>query len=76
MISQKRTTIYFDKSIHRTLRIKAVETERSISELVNEAVKLALLEDSVDIEAFEKRKNENNLPFESVIRDLKNRGKI
>jgi predicted HicB family RNase H-like nuclease len=38
--SQKRATIYFDPDIHRALRVKAAETDRSISALVNEAVKL------------------------------------
>ena len=41
----KRATIYFDPELHRALRLKAAETERSVSELVNEAVKLALVED-------------------------------
>ena len=44
---QKRTTIYFDSAIHRALRIKAAELDRSVSDLVNEAVKLSLAEDAV-----------------------------
>jgi hypothetical protein len=74
--SQKRTTIYFDPDIHRALRFKAAETERSVSDLVNEAVKLRLAEDVEDISAFEERIREPNLPFEDVLRDLKKRGKI
>jgi hypothetical protein len=73
---QKRTTIYFDPDIHRALRFKAAETDRSVSELVNEAVKLRLAEDVEDISAFEERMLEPNLPFEDVLRDLKKRGKI
>ena len=72
----KRTTIYFDPDIHRALRIKATETERSISELVNEAVKLGLAEDAEDLAAFEERAMEPNLIFEEVLKDLKKRGKI
>ena len=73
---QKRATVYFDPELHRALRLKAVETERSMSELVNEAVKLTLAEDAEDLAAFEERASEPDLPFESVVKDLKRRGKI
>ena len=73
---QKRATIYFDADLHRALRVKAAETDRSVSELVNQAVKLALAEDAEDIAAFEERRHEPNLSFEEVLKDLKNRGKI
>jgi hypothetical protein len=72
----KRATVYFDPYLHRALRLKAAETERSISELVNEAVKAALAEDFSDIEAFEVRENETDYAFEDVVKDLKRRGKI
>lgn len=74
--SQKRATIYFDPDIHRALRVKAAETERSISALVNEAVKLRFAEDVADLAAFDERAHEPNLPFEDVLKDLKQRGKI
>ena len=74
--TQKRATIYFNPDIHRVLRLKAVETDRSISELVNEAVKLSLAEDDEDLVAFEERLAEPNLAFESVLKDLKRSGKI
>ena len=74
--SQKRATIYFDSFLHRALRLKSAQTERSISELVNEAVKAALAEDASDFEAFEVRENETDCAFEDVVRDLKRRGKI
>lgn len=73
---QKRATIYLNSELHRALRIKAAETEYSISELVNEAVKNSLLEDSIDLEAFEKRKNEPLFAFEDVLKKLKKNGKI
>jgi len=72
----KRTTIYFDPNIHRALRIKSAELDRSVSELVNEAVKLSLAEDAEDLVAFEERAQEPNLLFEDVVKDLKERGKI
>ncbi len=74
--AQKRATIYFDAFLHRALRLKAAETERSISELVNEAVKVALAEDAEDFEAFAAREKEPDYAFEDVVRDLKRRGKI
>ena len=72
----KRATVYFDSEIHRALRLKAAETDRSMSDLVNEAVQLSLAEDADDLAAFDNRVNEPNLPYEAVVKDLKRRGKI
>jgi hypothetical protein len=72
----KRATIYFEPDIHRALRLKAAETDRPISELVNDAVKRALSEDAEDLAAFQDRVREPNLAFEDVVKDLKKRGKI
>lgn len=72
----KRATVYFDPELHRALRVKAAETERSMSDLVNEAVQLSLAEDAEDLAAFEDRVNEPGLPYEAVVKDLKRRGKI
>ena len=74
--AQKRATVYFDPYLHRALRLKAAETDQSISELVNEAVRAALAEDAGDIEAFEVREKEPDYAFEDVVKDLKRRGKI
>ena len=73
---QKRATVYFDPALHRALSLKAAETDRTISALVNEAVKAALSEDASDFEAFEVREKEPDYAFEDVVRDLKRRGKI
>ena len=72
----KRSTVYFDPEIHRALRLKAAETDRSVSDLVNEAVKAALAEDAEDLAAFEERATEPNLSFEDVVKALKRSGKI
>ena len=74
--SQKRATIYFDAELHRALRLKAAETDQSVSDLVNRAVKLTLAEDVEDLAAFEARAHEPNLSFEEVLKDLRQRGKI
>lgn len=72
----KRTTIYLDPELHRALRIKALETERSVSELINEAVRQSLSEDEEDLQAFEQRAGEPMLSYEAVLRDLKKHGKL
>lgn len=74
--STKRSTVYFDPVIHRALRLKAAEMDRSISDLVNDAVKAALAEDAEDLAAFDDRAAEPNLSFEEVVKDLKRSGKI
>jgi hypothetical protein len=72
----KRATVYFDPQIHRGLRLKAAETDRSISDLVNDAVKLSLAEDAEDLAAFKERVHEPNMAFEDVLKDLRKRGKL
>ena len=74
--TSKRITVYLKPEYHRALRIKAAETEYSVSDLVNSAVKQALLEDAVDLEAFDKRAKEPLLVFEDVVKSLKRDGKI
>jgi Antitoxin-like ribbon-helix-helix len=72
----KKSTIYFDPQIHKALRLKAAETDSSISDIVNEAIRVVLAEDAEDITAFAERAYEPNLSFEEVLKDLKRRGKI
>ena len=74
--ANRRVTIYLKPEYHRALRIKAAETEHSVSDLVNSAVKQALLEDAVDLEAFDKRAAEPVLVFEDVVKTLKRDGKL
>lgn len=72
----KRATVYFDPAIHRALRLKAAATDRSISDMVNDAVKLALAEDAEDLAAFEERAHEKSIDFETLVKSLRRRGKI
>ncbi|MDQ7793846.1 MAG: CopG family transcriptional regulator [bacterium] len=72
----KRATVYFDPDLHRALRIKAAETDQSVSALVNAAVRKALAEDAIDLAAFEDRVNESTVPYEAVLRNLRGRGKL
>ncbi len=68
--------MYFDPEIHRALRLKSAATERSISDVVNEAVKLSLAEDADDLAAFDSRAREPALDFDKVVKALRRRGKI
>jgi hypothetical protein len=72
----KRATVYFEPEIHRALRLKAAATDRSISDMVNDAVKRDLAEDAEDLAAFEERAHERSVDFEVVVRSLRRRGKI
>jgi hypothetical protein len=75
-MSAKRATVYFDPNIHKALKLKSIETSKSISELVNEAVKIALAEDAEDIIAFEDRADEPLISFSAMVKRLKKDGRI
>jgi hypothetical protein len=72
----KRSTIYLDPDLHRALRIKSVHTQRSMSELVNDAVRLAIREDQEDLAAFEARAGEPTITYEELLKELRAHGKI
>jgi len=74
-VNTRRATVYLDSDLHKALRIKAAETDRSVSDLVNTAVRRSLAEDAGDLAAFEDRVHEPTVAFEDVLRDLKHRGK-
>lgn len=72
----KRSTVYFEPAIHQALRLKAASTHRSVSDLVNDAVRQALKEDQEDLSAFEDRVAEPTVSYEALLEDLKSYGKI
>jgi plasmid stability protein len=72
----KRSTVYFEADVHQALRIKAASVHQSVSEIVNEAVRLALREDQEDLSAFAQRVNEPTLSYEALLDDLKAHGKL
>jgi hypothetical protein len=76
MPEPRRTTVYLDPELHRALRLKSAASEVSVSEIVNDAVRLALAEDAADLEALAARRTEPAVDFESVVRDLKRRGRL
>jgi hypothetical protein len=72
----KRSTIYLEPALHRALRIKAVHTRRSMSDLVNDAVRTSFREDHEDLAAFEDRAEEPTITYEELLKDLRAHGKI
>ena len=72
----RRATIYFDADLHKALRLKSVETSRSVSDLVNEAVREALSEDAEDLAAFEERASEPLISYEAMVKRLKRDGRL
>ena len=72
----KRATVYLDPELHKALRLKAVETSRSVSELVNNAVREALAEDAEDIAAFEERAREPLISYDEMVKRLKKDGRL
>jgi plasmid stability protein len=76
MDSQKRATVYFESDVHRALRLKAAATDRSISDMVNDAVKASLAEDAEDLAAFSERNKDKSISFDTFVQGLKRRGRI
>ena len=76
MSKTKRATVYFDPELHRALRLEAAATEQSVSEIVNDAVRMALAEDAADIKAFVKRRREPDLDLEEVVNGMRRRGTL
>jgi plasmid stability protein len=76
MSTPKRATVYFDPEVHKALRLRAAASDQSISDMVNEAVRASLAEDAVDLAAFNKRKRERSVSFDSFVQGMKQRGAI
>ena len=72
----KRSTVYFEPSIHQALKLKAASSHLSVSELIDEAVRLLMNEDQEDLAAFSERENEEEISYEALLNDLKKHGKI
>ena len=72
----KRSTVYFEPAVHQALKIRAASSHNSISEIVDEAVRILMLEDQEDLQAFSERVNEPELTYKELLADLKKHGKI
>lgn len=71
---KKRATVYLDPVLHKALRLQSIETSRSVSELINDAVRDELSEDARDLKDFDKRANEATVEFEVFLEELKRDG--
>lgn len=74
--SSKRSTVYFESDIHQALKVKAATTHQSVSQVVNEAVRVALREDQEDLKAVNQRVEEPTISYEALLDELKSHGKI
>lgn len=74
--TSKRATVYFEPELHHAIRLKAAHTHRSVSDIVNDAVRMALQEDEEDLGAFETRVAEPVISYEALLKDLKANGKL
>lgn len=70
----QRSTVYFDPQMHKALRLKAAQENRSVSDIVNEAVGLLASEDAEDIADFDSRRAEPTVDYASFVQKLKNDG--
>ena len=72
----KRATVYLEPELHKALRLKSVETSRSMSDLVNDAIRDELAADADDLAVFRIRQDEPTIAFEEFVNELKRNGKI
>jgi plasmid stability protein len=71
-----RSTFYLENPLHQALRLKAASTRRSMSEIVNDALRNALREDEEDLAAFAERAQEQPLSYEQFLSQLKADGTL
>ena len=74
--STKRSTVYLDSTLHKALRLKSLETSRSMSDLINEAIRESIAEDAEDLTIFDERANEPLISYDEMVKRLKKDGRI
>ncbi|WP_032096605.1 MULTISPECIES: ribbon-helix-helix domain-containing protein [unclassified Alteromonas] len=72
----KRSTVYFEPAIHNALKLRAASSDTSISELIDEAVRLLMKEDQEDLAAVRQRAKEPEISYEDLLNSLEADGKI
>ncbi len=70
----KATTVYIDNRLLQAAKLKAIQVHQSVSHLINDALRMALKEDAMDLEAIRKRKKEPTISFEAALKDLEKNG--
>jgi plasmid stability protein len=71
-----KATFYVDESLLKAIKVKAAHADRSLSDLVNEALRESLREDEEDIRDFKKRRGGPTVSFDAVLKELKRAGRI
>jgi predicted DNA binding CopG/RHH family protein len=71
-----RSTVYLEPDLHRALRLKSAHSRKSMSEIVNDAVRQALREDEADLAAVRSRAKEKALSYEDFLAKLKADGTL
>jgi hypothetical protein len=75
-VKNKRTTVYLNPELYKALRMKAVVSDTSVSEIINDILREMFSEDAEDLAAFEGRENEPDVSYEEMMIKLKNDGLI
>jgi plasmid stability protein len=71
-----RSTVYLEPDLHQALRLKSAHSRRSMSEIVNDALRQALREDEADLAAVRSRAKDKALSYEDFLAKLKADGTL
>jgi hypothetical protein len=71
-----RSTLYIEPALHQALRLKAATAHRTMSDIVNDAIRAALREDEEDLAAFAEREREQPMSYEAFLAQLKADGTL
>lgn len=71
-----RSTVYLESDLHQALRLKSAYSKRSMSDIVNEALRQALRQDQEDLAAARSRAKERTLGYEGFLAKLKADGTL
>ncbi len=66
-----RSTVYLSPELHQALRLKSAQSRRSMSDIVNDALRQALREDEEDLSVARNRARETALSYEAFLARLK-----
>jgi len=69
-----KISLNLEDTILKALKLKVTETNQSMSELVNDALKASLQEDLEDIKFWEERKGEDTYDYKEFVELLKKDG--
>jgi len=75
-VKTKRSTIYLEPNLHKALRLKAAELEASMSDIVNDALRIVFEEDAEDLIDIKQRQSEKAVSFDDFVTELKASGQL